>query len=98
MPREGTHVSNFLVSYDLTNPGRDYDSVIAKIKSLGSYDHSLQSVWLLRSTKSAAEIRDAVRSAGDSNDKILVVELGEDWATRKVSRSTPEWLRTNVAP
>lgn len=69
----------FFVSYDLINPGKNYDSVVGKLKSLGA-TRILLSEWALRSYKSAAELRDDIRPYMDSNDRLMVSEV-TNWAS-----------------
>lgn len=79
----------YLLSYDLSKPGRNYDDLIAYLeKTYGADGHILDSVWLIESTSDAGEIRDAAQKLIDSNDKLVVLALkptkGGRWATHKV--------------
>lgn len=86
---------SYIISYDLIGPERDYESLISKIKSYGTWAKALESVWLIRSTKSSSEIRDDLKSVIDSNDKLLIIENSGGWATRNISKSVTEWIRNN---
>ena len=37
----------YIVSYDLKNPGRDYTALYDAIKSIGEWQHPLESVWIV---------------------------------------------------
>ena len=51
-----------LITYDMHKPDRDYQGVIAKLKSFGSWAHDEESVWLVDTTLSPAQCRDALNS------------------------------------
>jgi hypothetical protein len=67
--------NNLFISYDLMNPGQNYEKVAAAIKSLGTASKLLLSLWYVKSTYTAEQARDAVAKAVDPNDKILVVDV-----------------------
>ena len=79
----------YLISYDLDKPGQDYPRLITELERLGAVK-VLYSEWILRSTSSAKEIRDWLKSFIDSNDMLLVVALtGEAaWTSLMVSNDT----------
>lgn len=83
-----THV----VSYDLSNPGRNYKKVIEAIKTFPGWCHALESVWIIDSTLSAGEIRDRLKSALDENDKLMVATMSGNWATWRVGKEQTDWL------
>ncbi|RLL64603.1 hypothetical protein D8666_22615 [Ochrobactrum soli] len=66
--------NNLHISYDLMNPGQNYDAVIDAIKGLGSWAKIHKSFWYVNSTYSAAEARNIVWGVMDSNDKLYVVD------------------------
>lgn len=79
----------YLISYDLDKPGQDYPRLIGELERLGAV-RVLYSEWVFRSTSSAKEIRDWLKSFIDSNDMLLVVALtGEAaWTSLMVSTDT----------
>lgn len=93
----GGTVAVYLISYDLVGPHRDYEAVTDHImKTYGTRAKPLESVWLVKTSKSAAEIRDALQQHVDSNDKILVVTLTRGWATRKISKVVTDWMHQHI--
>ena len=67
-------MSSYLISYDLRKPGQDYKDLIATLRSWGAV-RVLLSEWLLSTTATAAQIRDALSPLIDSNDGLLVTGL-----------------------
>jgi hypothetical protein len=52
----------------------------------------LQTVYLVRTSKTAGQIRDDLLSRVDTNDKVLVVQVTTaDWATYNLP-NTAKWL------
>jgi hypothetical protein len=67
--------NNLFISYDLMNPGQNYEKVTTAIKSLGTASKLLLSLWYVKSNYTAEQARDAIGRAADPNDKILVIDV-----------------------
>jgi hypothetical protein len=84
----GYQQKSFLISYDLSQPDRNYSDLYQAIKNCGSYwTHILESVWIVKSTSSADQIRDQLVAAADKNDSFLVIEVTSNysgWLTEKI--------------
>lgn len=90
----------YLIGYDLKS-GQDYSDLIAELKSFGTWWHGLDSTWLIKSEKSADNIRDLLKTKlPSSKDKLLVLkyvtseEIGSGAAAwRGFTGSSTEWLK-----
>jgi hypothetical protein len=71
----------YLVTCDFRQPG-DYQSFRARLRALDA-KQLLDSQWALRSTYNATELRDLLRAFLDEGDRIVVTEIGQEWASRK---------------
>jgi hypothetical protein len=70
-----------VASYDLHQPGRDYEDVADLLKTAsGGYCHFQGSVWLLDTLKDPAWWRDQLKHRGDANDEYFVSRLQRNWA------------------
>jgi hypothetical protein len=71
----------FAVSYDLHN-NRQYEPLWSALKSAGGV-RLLESFWLLKSTYSAAILRNLLKAQIDADDAVAVIEVTPtaDWAT-----------------
>lgn len=67
-------MNNLFISYDLKNPGQNYDRVIAEIKTLGLWAKVQYSLWYVSSTYSAKQAAEIVRRAQDANDTLIVID------------------------
>ncbi|MFZ1720170.1 MAG: hypothetical protein WAU28_02350 [Candidatus Moraniibacteriota bacterium] len=92
-------MKTFLISYDLGAPESrlSYTELSNHIKSrYFTWARPVKSVWLVKSDKNAAEIRDEIKGVFDSNDKLIVVEISGNWATYNISKEVTDWMRINI--
>ncbi len=71
----------YLVTIDFLLP-EDYVSLKTRLVSLGARQ-ILGNQWALRSTYTASEIKEILRGFLDADDRIVVTEIGAEWASRK---------------
>lgn len=73
--------NNLHISYDLYQPGQNYDGVIAKIKELGSWAKVHKSFWYVNSAYTAEQAVDHIWPAMDARDTIYVVNSTDNSAS-----------------
>ena len=86
-----------IVGYDLNKAGQNYDKLIDALKS--NYDnwwHYLDSTWLIKTTKTAVEVRDELQTFIDRNDELLVAELTGTAAWYGFTDRASVWLKSNL--
>ncbi len=66
--------NNLHISYDLSQPGRNYNAVVTKIKTFGGWARVHQSLWYVKSSYSAEQVADALWQVMDKNDSVFVVD------------------------
>jgi hypothetical protein len=72
----------YAISYDLNNPGKNYEQLWNAIRSMGA-QRILLSEWVTapRTGTSAVQIRDSLWTFMDANDRLFVKCLDSaDWA------------------
>lgn len=89
-------MSSYIISYDLDNPGQNYEKLIDAIKNYGTYAKITESCWCIVSTDESKVIRDNLESIVDSNDKLFVAKLTGQAAWFGLSKSTSDWLHNNL--
>ena len=72
-------MANYFVTYDLYDPGQNYEAVEKAVQQCGDAGKVLQTVWYLSSAMSGEQIRSKVWSAMDANDRLLVIEARMAW-------------------
>ena len=71
----------YLISCDLQADG-GYESLRERLRSLEARQ-ILESQWVLRSSFTAAELKEIFRQLMDDRDRIVVTEIGGEWASRR---------------
>ena len=92
-------MKTFLISYDLIGPEtrEDYVRLINHIKSFTYWAKPLKSVWLVKTDKGIAEVRNELKQYTDSNDKILVIDVtNANWATSNITTQVSDWMKNNI--
>lgn len=72
----------YMITYDLNKQGKDYDNLIQAIKdaSTGAWCSYWKSSYLIKSNISSAEkVFDRLKPYIDSNDRILVIEVTDNY-------------------
>lgn len=70
--------NNLMLSYDLSQPNRNYSSLIELIKTLGSWAHVHGSVWYVNSSLTASTARDRLVRVLDQDDSIIVFDASNN--------------------
>jgi hypothetical protein len=89
----------YVVAYDLVEPHDTSDNCAAvgkTLKGFGTWARIEQSVWLIESTLSAADVRDEVFESMHKGDRLLVARLGGSWATRSIAADVTDWLKART--
>lgn len=74
-------MDKYIITYDLNTPGKNYSSLISKIKTY-PYSKICESVWIIRSSNNSSQIRDVLLNEIDINDRLFVAELTGEAAWR----------------
>ena len=83
-----------IVTYDLSAPGRNYQTLLNKIKEY-PWAKITESSYAVATTAEPAALRDYLQSALDSDDRLFVGRLGASaWTGLPQDIST--WLLNNI--
>lgn len=83
-----------IVNYDLISPGQKYQVISDWIKKNFAYCKHMESMYLIDTTWSTAQVRDGLKLLVDSNDRVLVARLAsQNWAS--FNFGCAEWLNDN---
>ena len=88
----------YLISYDLIRPESlpEYIKLFNTIKTANFWAKPLQSVWFVKTTLSSAQIRDELQKVIDANDKIVVIEVTNNWASYGISQEVIDWMKQGL--
>lgn len=70
--------NNLIISYDLSQPNRNYSSLIEVIKTLGSWAHVHGSVWYVNGYLTASLARDRLVRVLDQDDSIVIFDASNN--------------------
>ncbi len=79
----------YLISCELLCDGGDYRSLRERIRTLGGRE-LLGAVWALRSQYTASELKNLLKEYLAPDDRIVVTEVGGEWASRKARTNLGE--------
>ena len=92
-------MTSYLITYDLLKPGQDYSTLHDAIRRLdANVWHGLESVWILQLASNAFQIRDYLRQVIDYNDRLLVIALSPQWASKNLPNLNALHAATGTVP
>ena len=89
-------MTTYFISYDLSEPGRNYDKLIDLIKSEYAWAKIGYSAFIVKSSVSHTELRDKLKQALDSNDKLFVGAISAPAAWYGLPDEVSKWLNNNL--
>ena len=84
-----------IVSYDLSQPGRNYEQVVKLIKAEGSWARIGGSAYLVYTEAAPKDVRDRVKQALDGNDKLYVGVSPAPSAWSGLPEDVAKWIHAN---
>jgi hypothetical protein len=92
-------VQSILITYDLVGTDEDSDDYAELIRHIrtgySNWAKIALSTWVVRTTKTAVQVRDACEAHMDSNDRLFVAVLTGVAAWRNTICSN-RWLKDNL--
>ena len=89
-------MASYLIGYDLNRPGQNYPELFTAIKAIGLWWHCLDSTWIVKTDKSAIQIRDVLQPHIDNSDELLVARLTGEAAWAGFNQECSSWLTSNL--
>lgn len=91
-------MKTFLITYDLIAPrtAEDYQQLHEAIKAFTYWAKPLESVWLIKSDLSREQIMNFLRQRIKVNDKLLIIEVTNNWIALGLDQVVVEWMRKSV--
>lgn len=91
-------MKTYLISYDLIRPesSPEYTRLINLIKTATTWAKPLESLWLIKSNLASAEIMNQLRTVIDANDKILIIEVTNDWISLNLAKEVIDWMKSGL--
>ena len=65
----------FLITYELKNKERNYESLYNEIKKLGHWWHYIKNTWIVRTNIDLNECTRNLHNRIDDNDRLLIIDI-----------------------
>ena len=86
----------YIISYDLSNPGQNYEELLKRIKTSYRWARLGGSAYVIISVSTAVQIRDYLQVPLDANDRLFVGVLNAPAAWIGLGDEVSNWLRNNL--
>ena len=76
-----------------------YVNLMNYLKSSTFWARPMNNVWIIKTSKTSAEIRDGVANSINIKlgDKVAVIAVqSADWATNNIDKNVTEWMKKNI--
>lgn len=83
----------FSISYDLCQPGRNYDDLYSAIKSAPGWIRAMDSFWFISTTESVETWSSRLQNTIDQNDNLFIVDITGQPRQGWMAKSVWEWLK-----
>ncbi len=84
-----------VVSYDLKNPGQNYQTLLQRIKAYDSWARLGGSAYLILTSDSPAQVRDNLIAVLDRNDQLFVGTAPAPSAWYGMADDVSNWIQAN---
>jgi len=82
----------YSISYDLNQPGRNYNDLYSTIKSAPGWIYAMDSFWFISTNESVGTWSERLRNAMDQNDSLFVVDVTGQPRQGWMPKAVWEWL------
>ena len=90
-------MNTYIISYDLIRPEKDYARLITHLNGYAKWARPLESVWLIKSSLTAEQVRNAARAHLDANDKMVVIDVTKRAAAWvNLSQEVSTWIHEEL--
>lgn len=86
----------YIVTYDLSQPGQNYDKLLNLIKAEMDWARLGGSSYLVESNSTAVALRDKYKAALDSNDQLYVGAVSSPAAWTGMPNDVTEWIKKKL--
>jgi hypothetical protein len=85
-------MNTFIISYDLHQPGQNYEELLKKIKSYSGWARLGGSAYIIQTENNHVQVRDNLKEVLDKNDKLFVGTVKAPAAWYGLGTDVSNWL------
>lgn len=86
-------MNTYLITYE-TGVNTSESQLTDKIKTFPSWARTTRSVWLIKTLNSTREVFNYLKPYTSPGDKLLVIEVTQDWISINFSDEVVNWMRS----
>ena len=86
----------YIITYDLSSPGQNYESILKTIKQNYAWARLGGSAYIVLSSKTAFQIRDEIMAFMDRNDQLFVGVINAPAGWYGLGDEVSDWLKNNL--
>lgn len=86
----------YLVTYDLNKPGQNYEGLFASIQKLGPCIRPLKSAWVVKTTLTIAQIKDALLVQMDGTDGLIIIPIVKLGIGGQLPQAAWDWINQRL--
>lgn len=84
--------NTYIISYDLSKPGQNYEELLKRIKSYSTWARLGGSAYIIETESNYVQVRDYLMQVLDKNDKLFVGEVSAPAAWYGLGTEVSNWL------
>lgn len=88
-------MSIYVISYELKSEYRDYSEFYTAIKTIGEWQHPIDSIWFVKTDLNATAIYERIRKYSSEKDNILVSRVDISDMQGWLPRTFWNWINSN---
>ena len=88
-------MNNYIVTFKLESPLKKYKKLIEVLNNMPASNDFMKSFWIVKTDKSAEELRDYLGEFTKTCDSIFVSGLTDECAWRNIDQNDSSWLMKN---
>lgn len=85
-------MKNYLISYDLHSPNRNYSPLIEKIQTAPYWSKVNESAWFVKSSLTTVELKNILEQTIDVDDVLFVAEMNSCAWTKSLKQEVQEHI------
>lgn len=85
-------MNKYLITYDLKNRIKNYDSLYVAIKNLGTWWHYLDSTWIIKTNLTSSQIWGILAPHVTTIDRVLIIKIDTSDKWGWLTQDAWNWL------
>lgn len=85
-------MNTYIVSYDLCNPGQNYEQLLRLIRRYSAWARLGGSAYIIETSDTAKNVRDYLSRVLDRNDKLFIGTIKAEAAWYGLGDEVSQWL------